>query len=103
MPRDHFQRKENRNAISKVWLGVTVAKEKLKKHLPKRCSNERLKTRRAASWARTQTRKEERRREQKRREKQNRELRAAGLLTPWETQCARRWAERWAKPRPAMR
>jgi len=59
-------------------------KEKLKKHLPKRCTNEHLKARRAASWARTQERKAERRREQARRERRNTELRAAGLPTPWE-------------------
>lgn len=57
---------------------------KLKKHLPKRCTNERLKARRAASWTRGRAKKEERRREQARREARNRELRAAGLPTPWE-------------------
>jgi hypothetical protein len=57
---------------------------KLKKHLPKRCSNERLKARRAASWTRGQAKKEERRRAQARREAHNRELRERGLPTAWE-------------------
>lgn len=57
---------------------------KLKKHLPKRCTNERLKARRAASWARGERKKEERRRAQAAAERRNRELRAQGLPTPWE-------------------
>jgi hypothetical protein len=61
-----------------------AGKEKLKKHLPKRCTNERLKARRAASWARTQRRKEARRQNQAAAERRNRELRAQGLPTPWE-------------------
>ncbi len=62
-----------------------AGKEKLKKHLPKRCTNERLKARRAASWARGERKKEERRRAQAAAERRNRELRAQGLPTPWET------------------
>lgn len=61
-----------------------AGKEKLKKHLPKRCTNEHLKARRAASWARTQRRKEARRQNQAAAERRNRELRAQGLPTPWE-------------------
>lgn len=59
-------------------------KQKIKKHLPKRCTSEKLKARRAASWQRGQVRKAERRAEQERRERRNRELRAQGLPTPWE-------------------
>jgi hypothetical protein len=66
-----------------------AGKEKLKKHLPKRCSNERLKNRRAASWARTQRRKEDRRRAQAAAERRNREFCAQGLPTPWEVTNAR--------------
>ena len=63
---------------------MSKSDSKLKKHLPKRCSNERLKARRAASWTRGQAKKEERRKAQARREAHNRELRERGLPTPWE-------------------
>lgn len=58
--------------------------QKIKKHLPKRCTNDKLKARRAASWARTQAKKEARRQAQTSAERRNRELRAQGLPTPWE-------------------
>lgn len=63
---------------------MSKSDSKQRKHLPKRCNNERLKARRAASWTRGQVKKEERRRAQAWREARNRELRAAGLPTPWE-------------------
>lgn len=49
-----------------------MATQKLKKNLPKRCTNERLKARRAASWNRGQERKALRRSAQERQEKANR-------------------------------
>ena len=63
---------------------MSKSDSKLKKHLPKRCLNERRKARRAASWTRGQAKKEERRREQTKREEHNRDLRAQGLPTAWE-------------------
>lgn len=58
--------------------------QKISKKLPKRCTNERLKSRRAASWARTQARKKARRDLQEAAYKRNQKLRAAGLPTPHE-------------------
>lgn len=58
--------------------------QKISKKLPKRVSNERLKARRAASWARTQARKKKRIDEQEARHKRNEKLRAQGLPTPHE-------------------
>jgi len=55
----------------------------------KRMSNDKLKAKRARSWARGQQRKKERREAQLLREQRNRELRAAGELTPWEQAKAR--------------
>ncbi len=63
---------------------MSKSDSKQRKHLPKRCNNERLKARRAASWTRGQAKKAERRQAQATRETRNRELRASGLLTPWE-------------------
>ena len=68
---------------------MSKSDSKLKKHLPKRCTSERLKARRAASWTRGQAKKEARRKVQASREAHNRELRAAGLPTPWEVANAR--------------
>lgn len=57
-----------------------MPKQKIAKKLPKRTTNDRLKARRAASWARGQERKELRRKAQRLAETRNR---AAGT-TPWE-------------------
>lgn len=59
-------------------------KQGLRKSLPKRCVNDKLKERRAASWKRGQERKAARRQAQKLAEARNRQLRAQGLPTPWE-------------------
>ena len=58
---------------------------KLKKHLPKRCMNDNLKARRAASWARGEAKKAARRAEQAKRERKNKERRALGEPTPHES------------------
>jgi hypothetical protein len=58
--------------------------QKLKKSLPKRCMNERLKARRLASWKRGEERKEARRKAQAKREQANKMARAAGELTAHE-------------------
>lgn len=63
---------------------MSKSDSKLKKHLPKRCMNEKLKARRTASWSRSQAKKEARREAQNEREARNRELRTQGLPTPWE-------------------
>ncbi len=56
----------------------------VRKGLPRRCSNERLKERRARSWARTHERKRLHREANDRRAAHNKRLRELGLLTPWE-------------------
>lgn len=63
-----------------------MATQKLKKSLPKRCTNERLKARRSASWARGQERKALRRAAQERRERANRSRTGP---TPWQEAKAR--------------
>lgn len=68
---------------------MSKSDSKLKKHLPKRCTNERLKSRRAASWARGEAKKDARRRAQAAAERRNRERRTAGEPTPWEAANAR--------------
>jgi hypothetical protein len=57
---------------------------KMKKSLPKRCTNEKLKARRKASWARGAARKLERVAAQRKREAANRLTRAQGQATPHE-------------------
>lgn len=63
-----------------------------KKSLPKRCTSERLKARRARCWANGQKRKQERRDAQKQRELANRQLRASGQPTAGELKTAK-WLE----------
>lgn len=58
-----------------------MATQKLKKNLPKRCTNERLQARRQASWKRGQERKALRRAAQERQERANRNRTGP---TPWE-------------------
>lgn len=67
--------------------------EGMKKSLPKRASSAALKVRRAASWQRTQARKQVRRDDQAAREANNRTLRAAGELTAHERKKPLVWAK----------
>lgn len=60
------------------------------KTAPKRASNAKKKAKHKRSWLRGQERKERRRKAQAEREARNRELRAMGLLTPWEAAEAKR-------------
>lgn len=58
----------------------------------KRMQNKNLQARREASWKRGQKRKEERKAEAARRAQKNKDLRAQGLLTPWQqAKAARRF------------
>lgn len=63
-----------------------------KKSLPKRCTSERLKARRARCWANGQKRKQLRQEAQKQREAANRKLRADGQPTASELKTAK-WLE----------
>lgn len=61
------------------------SQQKVRKGLPRRCSNTHLKEARARRWKAGQERKEFRREAQAEAEKRNKKLKAEGKLTPWET------------------
>jgi len=58
-----------------------MPQQKIAKKLPRRCTNDRLKDRRAKSWARGETRKMKRREEQHKREIENRKRMSQAIPT----------------------